>query len=88
MVVESRVYSKSWHRNRRPIRVIVLAGKDFVWAISQAFELNETLSVRDNILEGASDVLAWIREYESGQGTEAHQATLLEKNQFGRWLAP
>ena len=47
--------------------------------LPQAFELNETLSVRDNILEGASDVLAWIREYESGQGTEAHQATLLEK---------
>ena len=58
--------------------------------LPQAFELNESLSVRDNILEGASDVLAWIREYESGQGTEAHQATLLEKSiwQMAGTLSP
>ena len=59
--------------------------------LPQAFELNETLSVRDNILEGASDVLAWIREYESGQGTERIKQRYWKKSIWqmaGTFLSP
>jgi ABC transport system ATP-binding/permease protein len=46
--------------------------------LPQEFELIETTSVHENILSGASDVQAWIADYESGNGSEANQARLLE----------
>ncbi|MGA1015061.1 MAG: ABC-F family ATP-binding cassette domain-containing protein, partial [Limisphaerales bacterium] len=47
--------------------------------LPQSFELKEELTVRDNILDGASDVQSWIREYESGEGSEDRQVALMEK---------
>ena len=47
--------------------------------LPQSFELKEELTVRDNILDGASDIQSWIREYESGEGSEDRQVALMEK---------
>jgi ATP-binding cassette subfamily F protein uup len=47
--------------------------------LPQEFELDESSSVRENILSGASDVKDWIARYESGEGSSAEQAAWLAK---------
>ncbi|NIP94879.1 MAG: ABC-F family ATP-binding cassette domain-containing protein, partial [Akkermansiaceae bacterium] len=45
--------------------------------LPQEFELDDTLTVRQNIEAGAADLVAAIRRYEAGQGSEAELAELL-----------
>jgi ATP-binding cassette subfamily F protein uup len=45
--------------------------------LPQEFELDPTLSVRDNIAAGAADLLDAIHRYETGQGSETELADLL-----------
>ena len=45
--------------------------------LPQEFELDPTLSVRDNIAAGAADVVAAIARYESGVGSDQEHADLL-----------
>ena len=47
--------------------------------LPQEFELEESSSVRHNILSGASDVKGWISRYEAGEGSSAEQAEWLAK---------
>ena len=47
--------------------------------LPQEFELDESSTVRENILSGASDVKDWIHRYESGHGSHAEQAEWLSK---------
>ncbi|MBT5926318.1 MAG: ABC-F family ATP-binding cassette domain-containing protein, partial [Verrucomicrobia bacterium] len=47
--------------------------------LPQEFELEESSTVRQNILSGASDVKDWITRYESGKGSDAEQAEWLAK---------
>ena len=45
--------------------------------LPQDFELDESKTVLQNIEAGASDLLDWLRRYESGQGSEAELGELL-----------
>ena len=45
--------------------------------LPQEFELDGTLTVRENIEAGAADLIEWLRRYESGLGTDAQLAALL-----------
>lgn len=45
--------------------------------LPQEFELEETLTVRENIQAGAADVVAAVTRYEAGEGSEAELANLL-----------
>lgn len=47
--------------------------------LPQEFELDGNLSVRRNIEAGASDLLEWLRRYESGEGTDREMADLLNQ---------
>ena len=47
--------------------------------LPQEFELDETTTVHENILAGAADVLEWMRRYEAGEGSDADQASWLER---------
>ena len=47
--------------------------------LPQEFELDETTTVHENILAGAADVLEWMRRYEAGEGSDANQASWLER---------
>jgi ATP-binding cassette subfamily F protein uup len=47
--------------------------------LPQEFELDGNLSVRKNIEAGASDLLEWLRRYESGEGTDRELAALLNQ---------
>ena len=45
--------------------------------LPQEFELDESLSVRENIEAGAADLVAAVRKYEAGEGSESELADLL-----------
>lgn len=47
--------------------------------LPQEFELDATLTVRQNIEAGAADLMEWLRRYESGQGTEGELSVLLNQ---------
>src|SRR5882672_8876181 len=47
--------------------------------LPQEFELESGKSVRDNIEAGAKDLVEWLNDYESGNGSEAEMAQLLHK---------
>ena len=47
--------------------------------LPQEFELDGEFTVRQNIEAGASDLIAWLRQYESGEGTDAELAVLLNR---------
>src|SRR6266478_2491332 len=47
--------------------------------LPQEFELDGARTVRENIEAGAVDLMEWLRRYESGDGTEAQMAELLNK---------
>ena len=47
--------------------------------LPQEFELEGDCTVRQNIEAGAADLLEWLRRYESGQGTDAELAALLNR---------
>jgi len=47
--------------------------------LPQEFELNGDLTVRQNIEAGAADLMEWLRRYESGEGTDAQLAILLNQ---------
>jgi ATP-binding cassette subfamily F protein uup len=44
--------------------------------LPQEFELDGTRTVRENIEEGAADLVDWVRRYEQGEGSEAALADL------------
>ncbi len=44
--------------------------------LPQEFELDLTLTVRENIEAGAADLLDWLRRYESGESTDGQMALL------------
>ena len=47
--------------------------------LPQEFELEGARTVRENIEAGAADLKDWLRRYESGEGSEAELAGLLDK---------
>ena len=47
--------------------------------LPQEFELDDKLTVRQNIEAGAADLMDWLRRYESGHSTDAQMATLLNQ---------
>ena len=47
--------------------------------LPQEFELDPKLTVRENIEAGASDLMDWLRRYQSGAGSEAELAALLNQ---------
>jgi ATP-binding cassette subfamily F protein uup len=47
--------------------------------LPQEFELDGTLTVRQNIEAGAADLMEWLRRYESGHGTDGELAVLLNQ---------
>ena len=47
--------------------------------LPQEFELQGSLTVRQNIEAGAADLMEWLRRYESGRGTDAELAVLLNQ---------
>src|SRR6266850_2030053 len=47
--------------------------------LPQEFELDPSLTVRENIEAGAADLMEWLREYQSGQATDAQMAAMLNK---------
>src|SRR5947209_36420 len=47
--------------------------------LPQEFELDGNLTVRQNIETGAADLMEWLRRYESGRGTDAELAALLNQ---------
>ena len=44
--------------------------------LPQEFELNNTATVRENIVAGAADLMEWLRKYEAGEGSDAELAEL------------
>jgi ABC transport system ATP-binding/permease protein len=48
-----------------------------IGTLPQEFELNNEISVRQNIQSGAADLVDWIARYENGDGTESCMAELL-----------
>ena len=49
--------------------------------LPQEFELDGNLSVHENIESGAVDLVTWMRQYESGEGSDAELGALLERIQ-------
>src|SRR6266699_849414 len=49
--------------------------------LPQEFELDDKLTVQQNIEAGAADLMDWLRRYESGHSTDSEMAALL--NQIG-----
>lgn len=49
--------------------------------LPQEFELDPNRTIHENIESGAADVMEWRRRYESGDGSEAELADVLEKIQ-------
>jgi ATP-binding cassette subfamily F protein uup len=49
--------------------------------LPQEFELDPTLTVRQNIESGAADLVEWMRRYENGEGSDNELHDLLEKIQ-------
>src|SRR5213593_1671903 len=49
--------------------------------LPQEFELDDKLTVRQNIEAGAADLMDWLGRYESGNSTDSEMAALL--NQIG-----
>jgi energy-coupling factor transporter ATP-binding protein EcfA2 len=47
--------------------------------LPQEFELHASLTVRQNIEAGAADLMEWLSRYESGHGTDAELAVLLNQ---------
>src|SRR5512137_1991186 len=47
--------------------------------LPQEFELEDTLTVRQNIEAGAADLMEWLRRYEAGLGTDGELAALLNR---------
>jgi ABC transport system ATP-binding/permease protein len=47
--------------------------------LPQEFELNLKLTVRENIEAGAADLMDWLHRYQSGAGSEAELAALLNQ---------
>jgi ATP-binding cassette subfamily F protein uup len=47
--------------------------------LPQEFELDATRTVQQNIEAGAADLMAWLKEYESGRGSEAQMGELLHR---------
>ncbi len=47
--------------------------------LPQEFELDPNLSVRENIEAGAADLMGWLHRYQSGDGSEAELAGLLNQ---------
>jgi ATP-binding cassette subfamily F protein uup len=47
--------------------------------LPQEFELDGKITVRQNIEAGAADLMEWLRRYESGHGTDAELAILLNQ---------
>src|SRR6266478_2323245 len=47
--------------------------------LPQEFELDDKLTVRQNIEAGAADLMDWLRRYESGHSTDAQMAALLNQ---------
>src|SRR6266850_2382007 len=47
--------------------------------LPQEFELDPSLTVRENIEAGAADLMEWLREYQSGQATDAQMAAMLNQ---------
>ena len=47
--------------------------------LPQEFELDLKLTVRENIEAGAADLMDWLRRYQSGAGSEAEIAALLNQ---------
>ena len=47
--------------------------------LPQEFELDPNLTVRENIEAGAADLMDWLQRYQSGAGSEAELAALLNQ---------
>src|SRR6266446_3516700 len=47
--------------------------------LPQEFEMDGTKTVRENIENGAADLMGWLQEYESGHKTDAQMAVLLNR---------
>src|SRR5260370_10051901 len=47
--------------------------------LPQEFEMDGSKTVRENIENGAADLMGWLREYESGHKTDAQMAQLLNR---------
>src|SRR6476659_10885994 len=47
--------------------------------LPQEFELDPKLTVRENIEAGAADLMDWLRRYQSGTGSDAELAALLNQ---------
>src|SRR3954468_2098513 len=47
--------------------------------LPQEFELDPNLTVRENIEAGAADLMDWLQRYQSGAGSEAEMAALLNQ---------
>src|SRR5437899_3811951 len=47
--------------------------------LPQEFELDPNLTVRENIEAGAADLMDWLHRYQSGAGSEAELALLLNQ---------
>src|SRR5262245_35643778 len=47
--------------------------------LPQEFELNTSLTVRQNIEAGAADLMDWLHRYQSGECTDAQMAVLLNQ---------
>ena len=47
--------------------------------LPQEFEMDVTKTVRENIENGAADLMGWLREYESGHKTDGQMAELLNR---------
>src|SRR5881398_3827655 len=47
--------------------------------LPQEFELDDKLTVRQNIEAGAADLMDWLHRYQSGNSTDAEMATLLNQ---------
>jgi len=47
--------------------------------LPQEFELDPSLTVRENIEAGAADLMEWLRAYQSGQATDAQMAAMLNQ---------
>src|SRR5215211_6659894 len=47
--------------------------------LPQEFELDPKLTVRENIEAGAADLMDWLQRYQSGNGSDAEMAALLNQ---------
>src|SRR5438874_12536047 len=47
--------------------------------LPQEFELDDKLSVRENIEAGAADLMDWLHRYQSGNSTDTEMAALLNQ---------